>query len=185
MCDTAAGASGQSGRSECLEQDGAVALLLVPRDPPERGQGLLVAAGVEEGAPQVEPVGLGMVRVEPHRLPDPALGLFRLAGEHQDRPHRADGAVVVGVQEEGALLVLAGSRQVVALDEDLGQDAMALALVFVELEAPFGRRLGPVEEVPGIGFGSGSVSLGSEFPDWRGSSPGPFGSSPRHRAGER
>src|SRR5262249_46530753 len=86
------------------------------------------------GAAEMVPEPLGMIRVEPHRLLDPRNAFFRAPepGQHLALLH--DDEIVVGIEDEGSLLVERSLVVLLAGETHGGQDAVDVAVVAVEIE---------------------------------------------------
>ena len=74
------------------------------RHPSQHGMCLVVLALVKQSTAQMEPVAVGVVRIEAHRHPHPFFAFVWSPQEHLHLAHLADDAIAIGVQLEGAPL---------------------------------------------------------------------------------
>ncbi len=88
--------------------------------------------------PQMTPEARGMVRVQSHCLADPLEPLPRSPSEPgEEFAHLDHDEVVVGVQLQRPILMIAGAIHVVSHDRDpRGEDAMDVGVVVVERHRP-------------------------------------------------
>ena len=92
-------------------------------------------------AAEMAPESRRMVRVELHRPPDPVDAFVGLAEPGEQLAHLHDHQVVVGVERQRAILMIARPRHLVADDGDGRQDAMDVGVVVVERDRPLELEL--------------------------------------------
>src|SRR5215212_5771540 len=108
--------------------------LIGRRDPLESGQSIGIAAGHKISAAQVVPETLRVIGIEAHGLQYPLNALLRLAYPGQHLALLNHDEIVIGIEREGAFLVLHGLLMLVLRQAYGSADAMHVAVVIVEPE---------------------------------------------------
>ena len=101
-------------------------------DPREGLGGFGVFLGAIEGAPEMAPEALRVVRIEAHRLPDPVDAFFRPSEPGQKLALLDHDEIVVGVERERPLLMVGGLVMIVAHQVQRREDAVHVAVIVVE-----------------------------------------------------
>src|SRR5262249_43966427 len=99
---------------------------------PERVGGLGVATGDEQGSAEMAPEALRMIGVQAHRFPDQLDALLSSAGPGVQLALLHDDEVVIGIEADGALLMIFCGLVIAAGEVQSRQNSMYIAIVIVQ-----------------------------------------------------